>query len=91
MVSDWSVTRKVCTYHIVASCVAIESQHGLLCLCMVVLASIVDVRLGDKPDHDHQELNGQVNHDCSKMKSWNSQLTPVKMNSVAISGLHFVG
>ena len=55
---------------------------------MLAVPCVVEVRLRDEPDHANKDLQMvsdlECNYDCG-------QLTPVKMNSVAINGLHLFG
>lgn len=61
---------------------------------MVALSCVVEVGFGDEEDHNDEELSERKEvRRVDKTKGYQSQVehTPVKMNSVAIKGLHFVG
>ena len=77
-------------FNIVSWSVAIKLEHRSLRKFRVALACVVDVGLRNPPDHQNENLavSCQYGHRCHDEST---QLTPVKMNSVATNGLHSFG
>ena len=74
------------THDVVVRGVAIEPKHGALGRLVVALPRVVDMRLGHHPDDEHKCLGSGETYVHIE-----TPLTPVKRNSIAMSGLYTLG